>query len=139
MPRTLFLAPATAARIRADVARARGNEVCFLARVGEKGDVREARAVARGQRQAVLAAVREVEPGMLVIHNHPSGDLEPSEPDLDVAARLHERGVGLAITDNAARELYVVVEPVRACKYESLDEETIDTARKRPEIPCFAR
>src|SRR5690606_19825231 len=34
-------------------------------------------------------------------------------------------GVGLAITDNAAEELYVVVEPARATAYEPIDAEAI--------------
>lgn len=112
--------------MRVSIARAGGNEVCFVAQVGEHGDVHEARVVARGHRQAVLAAVRDVESGMLVIHNHPSGALEPSDPDLEIAAELYERGVGLAITDNGARELYVVVEPAPAREYEPVDEEEVE-------------
>lgn len=126
MSRTLFLVRTAAERIRAEVARARDNEVCFVAQVGEDGDVREARPVARGHRDAVLAAVRDVEPGMLVIHNHPSGALDPSDADLEIAADLYERGVGLAITDNTARELYVVVEPAATREYELVDEQQVE-------------
>ncbi len=39
--------------------------------------------------------------GELLIHNHPSGVLEPSDADLGVAARLHDDGIGFAIVDNA--------------------------------------
>jgi len=111
--RILFLTPETARRMREAIAHARGNEVCFLCEVGDAGDVREPRVVARGNAWAVPAAAADAEPGMLLVHNHPSGDLDPSEPDLAIAAMLHERGVGLAITDNEARDLYVVVEPAR--------------------------
>lgn len=128
MSQILFLTPPTAERIRAEIARARGNEVCFVARVGEAGEVHEVRVVARGNRRAVLAAVRDLEPGMLVIHNHPSGVLEPSDPDLEIAAQLFEQGIGLAITDNQARELYVVVEPASLREYELLDVASIDAA-----------
>lgn len=128
MSRVLFLTPIAAERIRSEIARARGNEVCFLARVGEAGDVHDPRVVARGHRTAVLAAVREAEPGMLAIHNHPSGELEPSDPDLEIAAELYAQGVGLAITDNQARELYVVVEPASLREYEPLDVEAIEAA-----------
>lgn len=71
----------------------------------------EPRAVARGNRGAVLAAARDAEAGEVMVHNHPSGHLDPSDADLAMAARLYESGVGTAIVDNGARQLYVVVEP----------------------------
>src|SRR5205085_10792560 len=63
-PRTavdLFLANAAAERIRREIARARGNEVCFVCRVGEGGDVTEPCTLARGHAGAVLALIREKE------------------------------------------------------------------------------
>lgn len=128
MSRNLYLTPAAAERIREEIARARGREVCFVARVGETGDVHDPRAVARGNRRAVLAAVRAAEPGMLVVHNHPSGELEPSDPDLEIAAELYAEGVGLAITDNGARELYVVVEPAPPREREPIDAAAVEAA-----------
>ncbi|MEJ2216318.1 MAG: helicase C-terminal domain-containing protein [Gemmatimonadota bacterium] len=134
MSRVLAFSPETAAAIREEVARARGNEVCFVARVDDVGTVRDPRAVARGHRRAVLAAAKDAEAGSLVIHNHPSGALEPSDPDLAIAADLYARGVGLAITDNEARELYVVVEPPDVRELELLDEAEMD-ALLGPEGP----
>ncbi len=128
MSRALYLTPEASTAIRAEVKRARGNEVCFLAHVGDGGDVRDPTVVARGNRHAVLAAVRSAGPGMLVIHNHPSGVLEPSEADLEIAAELYAEGIGLAITDNEAGELYVVVEPARATAYEPIDIAEVDAA-----------
>jgi len=124
--RDLKLSPTAAERMRRAITRARGNEVCFLARVEEDGTVEEPRVVARGRRDAVLAAVRDAESGMLVIHNHPSGELEPSDPDLTLAADLYARGVGLAITDNRALELYVVVEPARARQVVPIDVREVE-------------
>ena len=43
----------------------------------------------------------------------PAGSSIPSGADLDVAARLHDGGVGFGIIDNGATELYVVVEVPR--------------------------
>src|SRR5690606_1415874 len=119
--RILFLTPETARRMRQAIAQARGNEVCFLCEVGDAGDVRDPRVVARGNARAVPAAAADAEPGMLLVHNHPSGELDPSEPDLAIAVALHARGVGLAITDNEARDLYVVVEPSLPRELERLD------------------
>ena len=49
----------------------------------------------------------------MLLHNHPSGRLDPSGADLNVAARLHDGGVGFGILNNDATELYVVVEVPR--------------------------
>src|SRR5512147_1001965 len=125
---TLALSPLAAEQIRGEIRRARGNEVCFLALVGEDGEVYDPKPVARGHKTGVLAAVKEAAAGMLVIHNHPTGELDPSDPDLGVADSLHGLGIGLAITDNEARELYVVVEPAPSREYQKLDEAAIEAA-----------
>jgi ATP-dependent DNA helicase DinG len=57
----------------------------------------------------------------MLLHNHPSGNLEPSGADLHVAARLHDEGVGFGILSNDATELYVVVEVPRARENVRLD------------------
>jgi ATP-dependent DNA helicase DinG len=123
--RVVELGPEAAARIRQEIARAGGNEVCFVAGVDDEGYVVDAHAVARGHAQAVLAAVRDAEPGSIVVHNHPGGDLTPSNADMRVAAALYDRGLGMAMTDNDARELYVVVEPPDPKGLEPLDEDEI--------------
>jgi ATP-dependent DNA helicase DinG len=128
MPRILHLTKSAAGAIRREIERAKGNEVCFVAGVSDDGGVRKPVAVARGHRTAVLAAVRDAPWGSLVIHNHPSGALEPSDPDMEVAAELYGQGLGLAICDNEARELYVVVEPPRANELELLDPEEVAAA-----------
>jgi ATP-dependent DNA helicase DinG len=120
------LEPRSAARIRAEIARAGGNEVCFVAAVSAECVVSEPRVVARGNRGAVLAATRDAEPGSVVLHNHPSGDLTPSEADLAVAADLYSAGLGLAIVDNEATTLYVVVVPPKHTDLELLDPGEID-------------
>jgi ATP-dependent DNA helicase DinG len=121
-----FLGAEAAERVRLEIARARGNEVCFLLAVEEHGELRDPRVVARGHANAVLAAIRDPEPGGVVLHNHPSGRLDPSEADLAVAARLWEQGLGFAITDNAASALYVVVEPPLPERLEPLDLDALD-------------
>lgn len=128
-PRTAvehFLSAAAAELIRREIARARGNEVCFIARVAEGAEVVEPRVLARGHASAVLALVKDPPQPGLLIHNHPSGLLEPSEADFRVAAQLWEAGVGFAITDNDAKELYVVVEPPDPDEHEPLDLDAID-------------
>ena len=72
------------------------------------------RAVARGTVDCVLALPGVASRGEMLLHNHPSGVLEPSGADLMVAARLHDSGVGFGIINNDATALYVVVEVPRA-------------------------
>jgi ATP-dependent DNA helicase DinG len=117
----LRLTPEAARHVRSEIERADGREVCFLARVTSERLVVEPRAVSRGNREAVLAAARDEPEGGVMIHNHPSGVLEPSDADLAVAARLFERGLGTAIVDNRVQRIYVVVEPPRPRRREPLD------------------
>jgi ATP-dependent DNA helicase DinG len=114
-----------AARLRAEIGLAGGNEVCFAACLSATGVLEQPRVLARGNASAVLAAVRDVEPGWFILHNHPSGDLTPSGADLEVAAQLYGRGLGLGIIDNAAESLYVVVAPARRTGHEPLDEDAL--------------
>ena len=122
----LRLSAAAAVLIRREIQRAGGREVCFLAGVSPGRELVEPRAVARGNEAAVLAAARAAEEGSIMVHNHPSGVLEPSDADLDVAARLYEDGLGSAITDNEAARLYVVVEPPPPRSLEPLDVEALE-------------
>lgn len=117
---------ATAARaIRSAIALAGGREVCFTCTVDATGLVVSARAVARGDSNSVLALPGFARRGEMLVHNHPSGQLEPSGPDLDIAARMHDEGIGFGIVDNAAERLYVVVEVPRAAEVTPLDEDEV--------------
>ena len=126
MTRILEFTPETAELIRSEIRRARGNEVCFVASVEDSGAIVSAVPVARGNSRSVLAALNNAAPGSVAIHNHPSGLLEPSEADWRIAGDLYHQGVGFAITDNDAGELYVVVEPPPTKKAEPIDEDAID-------------
>ena len=122
----LRLAPEAARVVRDEVARAGGREVSFLAEVTRDRVVVSPRAVARGNRSAVLAVAREAPEGGVMIHNHPSGVLEPSDADLAVAARLHDEGLGTAIVSNRADQMYVVVEPPEPKRIEPLDADELE-------------
>ena len=108
------IAPAAAAAVRTAIRLAGGREVCFVCTIDEAGLVVSARVAARGDVSSVLALPGFANRGELLLHNHPSGWLEPSGADLAVAARLHDDGIGFAIVDNDASRLYVVVEVPRA-------------------------
>ncbi len=108
------LAPAVRELLRAEIRAAHGREVSFVVRLDGNGRIADARVAARGSVDAVLALPGIAARGELLLHNHPSGVLEPSGADLSVAARLHDGGVGFGIVDNDVTELYVVVEVPRS-------------------------
>jgi len=115
------LASAVRDRLRVEITAAHGREVSFVASLDANGTIVDARVVARGTVDAVLALPGSARRGEMLLHNHPSGVLEPSGADLSVAARLHDDGVGFGIVDNEVTELYVVVECPRAQALERLD------------------
>lgn len=97
-------------QIQAAIEQASGNEV-FFAGLVEEGRIVEVRILARGNQLSVPAVTHNLKPGMMVLHNHPSGDLTPSGSDITVASHLAREGIGFAVIDNEARRCYVVVEP----------------------------
>ena len=98
-------------RMRKEIAEAEGREVFFLGRTDEKKRVVEVIPLARGSEDAVPAISQLAEPGDVIIHNHPSGVLSPSDADLTLAARFGANGVGCFIVNNELSQVYVVVEP----------------------------
>ena len=126
------IAPGVRAYLAAEIAAAGGREVSFVAEVDRDGVVTSARAVARGTVDAVLALPGVARRGEMLLHNHPSGRLDPSGADLNVAARLHDGGVGFAILNNDATELYVLVEVPRSEQSVRIDPfEVIESLAER--------
>ena len=107
--------------LQEEIAAAHGREVSFVVRADPNGTLTDARVVARGTIDAVLALPGVAQRGEMLLHNHPSGFLEPSGADLHVAARLHDEGVGFGIVNNDVTTLYVVVECPRARSVARLD------------------
>ena len=105
------LTVAAANALRGAIADAGGNEVFLLGTLDDAARITTVRVLARGNRHAVPALVQVPRPGEVVIHNHPSGVLTPSDADLAVAAAIGNNGVGTYIVNNTATEIYVVVEP----------------------------
>jgi ATP-dependent DNA helicase DinG len=93
------------AALATEISAARGREVSIVAQVDRDGVITGARPVARGTVEMVLALPGVARRGEMLLHNHPSGHLEPSGADLNVAARLHDGGVGFGIITNTADAL----------------------------------
>ena len=85
------------------------------------GVVHEVTIAARGNRHAVAVLAPYVDGADLLIHNHPSGELEPSAADLAVAGYVGDQGKGFCIVDNEVTRIYVVAEPVPRRELQPLD------------------
>ena len=107
------IAPGVRAYLASEISAAGGREVSFAATVDRDGVITDARVLARGRVDMVLALPGRAVRGEMLLHNHPSGVLDPSVADLNVAAHLHDAGTGFGILNNSATELYVVVEVPR--------------------------
>ena len=96
--------------LRFTIQEAQGNEVFFLGTTDETGVLQEVDPLARGNDSAVPALLQVASPGDVILHNHPSGHLVPSEADLELAAHYGNQGVGFYIVNNSVDKVYVVVE-----------------------------
>lgn len=122
-----------AERFHADIAQAMreailevdGSEVFFVCRLDEDGLIGDADVVARGHDFAVPAPLAYAERGDVVVHNHPSGILKPSDADLAVASELAQRGIGSYVVDNVVESVYVIAEAYRPKPVEPIDEEAL--------------
>ena len=123
--------------MRHDIQEAGGNEVFWAGMLNADAMVVSVRVGARGTGHEVLvhnALVRELSGDMrqpdgkthaaaqVLIHNHPSGLLEPSGADMGVAASALENSIGFYIVNNDVSDVYVVTEPVMPRKLVPLDE-----------------
>ncbi len=117
--------------LRLAIESAGGNEVFAIGLLDEAGLVCEVEIVARGTSDAVPALGPYFEKGSVLIHNHPSGMLQPSEADVAIAAEAGTYGVGSYIVDNAVSEAFIVAEPARRRSFRMLDEEGLAGALDR--------
>jgi ATP-dependent DNA helicase DinG len=110
MSERLRFSSQAARSFRDAVREADGVEVFAIGDV-EGGAVVGITVAARGTFDRVLAILGRPRSGQVVVHNHPSGDLRPSDPDLSLASRFSEDGVGFVIVDDEVTRSNFVVEP----------------------------
>ncbi len=103
--------PEAAAALREAIDEAGGVEVFAIGDVDDRRRVRALEIHCRGTGGAVPALLGRPRAGQVVIHNHPSGRIEPSAADFELAARYGDEGVGVVIVDSAVTRDRWVVEP----------------------------
>ncbi|MBI4228626.1 MAG: DEAD/DEAH box helicase family protein [Deltaproteobacteria bacterium] len=107
------------------IREADGNEVFFVGSFGDGDVIENVRVIARGNDYSVPAVVDSAKSGEVVIHNHPSGNLTPSDQDIQMASVFGNHGVGFYIANNDASQVYVVVERFKEVKIKELETEDI--------------
>ncbi|MFO7766694.1 MAG: helicase C-terminal domain-containing protein [Pelovirga sp.] len=112
-------------QLRYAIAEAAGREVFFLGQTDAQQRIVQIEVLARGSRKAVPAILHTCSYGDVVIHNHPSGNLEPSAADIDIASAVGDLGVGFFIINNQADQVYRVVESFTARPAQQLEYQQI--------------
>ncbi|MFT5583788.1 MAG: ATP-dependent DNA helicase DinG [Cognaticolwellia sp.] len=109
----LRFTPNAAQRLRDAIREAGGVEVFAIGDVDLFGRVSHLEVHCRGTEGAVPALMERPRTGQVVIHNHPSGDLRPSDADFHLANRYGDEGIGVIIVDSGVRKDNWVVEPAK--------------------------
>jgi len=115
------ISPEARTLIAQEIAATGGREVFFRCTTDAELCISSAEALARGNHEAVPAILQTCRYGDIVIHNHPSGKLEPSAADLEIASHLGALGIAFFIVDNAVDSVYRVVEPFAPRTEQAID------------------
>lgn len=134
--------PVAARAAQEAIEEAGGREVFFIGGLNAEGRVASVRVGARGNEAAVPALFSGLQLRDVVIHNHPSGMLSPSDADIELAAAYSAHGHGVYIVDNTVTQVYVVVEPFLPSDLQKLSVEELRQAfkpngRLARELPAF--
>lgn len=109
--------------IYSEIENAQGNEVFFTGEIDETGLVVSVKVGCRGNSNTVPVNFSDMRESSVIIHNHPSGKLFPSNADLGVASAASENAQGFYIINNDVSDIYVVVEPVKLKSIQKIDIE----------------
>lgn len=122
-----FFSKSIKSTIKSSIKEASGNEVFFVGSFSKDKVIENIEVIARGNDYSVPAVIESASPGEVVIHNHPSGNLTPSNQDIQIASVFGNHGVGFLIVNNDASQVYVVVEPFFEKEIERLNIEETKT------------
>ena len=120
-----FLSTKSQEKLRQEILASGGNEVFCIGHTDAEQLVVDLEILARGNRQATPAILQACRPGDVIIHNHPSGHLEPSEADLTIAGNLGSLDVGFYIVDNQVNKIYRVVEAFKPAQKTTVGYEQV--------------
>ncbi len=117
-----FLAAGVQKKIRQEIAGNSGNEIFFHGKAIGGSKITEIEALAWGNETGTPALLERIAPQDVVLHNHPSGNLTPSEVDVQIASIVGNQGIGFYIIDNDVTDLKIVVD-----RYEQPEQILLDS------------
>ena len=95
--------------MRLEISQSGGNEVFFRGIPDGEGLVSAVEVIARGNSSSVAALLNMMRKNEVIIHNHPSGVLIPSDEDVSISSMYGEVGGASYIVNNAVDDIYVIV------------------------------
>ena len=95
--------------MRLEISESGGNEVFFRGIPDGEGLVSAVEVIARGNSSSVAALLNMMRKNEVIIHNHPSGVLIPSDEDVSISSMYGEVGGASYIVNNAVDDIYVIV------------------------------
>lgn len=104
-----FINAKTIEKMRLEISESGGNEVFFRGIPNGEGIVSEVEVIARGNSSSVAALLNMMRKNEVIIHNHPSGVLIPSDEDVSISSMYGEVGGASYIVNNAVDDIYVIV------------------------------
>ena len=107
-----YISAEAAEVLRREIEQIDGAEVFAVGRCDPNCVVCDLSVLARGNRGAAPVVDTTLIRGQVVIHNHPSGDLTPSDADVTAAATLAARGIAFWIVDNSVMRIRSVTDPL---------------------------
>ncbi|MFC1562756.1 helicase C-terminal domain-containing protein [candidate division KSB1 bacterium] len=125
-----YISQSSAEYMRNEIEETGGREVFFCGYTDENGIINDVSVLSRGNEFSVPAVIDFLSHDNVVIHNHPSGTLEPSFNDINIASYLANQGIGVYIVDNDVSDIYVVVERYKKEKKKQLDLKALKTILK---------
>jgi ATP-dependent DNA helicase DinG len=116
-PKKIRFTDKAASKLRQAIHEAGGVEVFAIGDMAFDKRVSRLEIHCRGTKNATPALLERPRTGQVVIHNHPSGDLTPSNADFELAGRYGDEGIGVIIVDNAVAHDNWVVEPAKRTRH----------------------
>ena len=104
-----FISAKAMEHMRLEISESGGNEVFFRGIPDGEGIVSEVEVIARGNSSSVAALLNMMRKNEVIIHNHPSGVLIPSDEDVSISSMYREVGGASYIVNNAVDDIYVIV------------------------------
>ena len=131
-----FLEKKAVAKLKKEIKAASGNEVFFRGIPNEEGIVTDIEVIARGNEYSVAAVLNRMKKNEIIIHNHPSGLLVPSDNDVQISSVYGELGGGSYIVNNEVNDIYVLVSLKKHIKID-IDKYFGDLGVIRKKYPDF--